>query len=164
MKTVLILRHAKSSWGSASLPDHERPLNKRGQRDAPRMGRLLHDEELLPDLILTSTAVRARATADLIADASDFEGPIKQSREFFHAPAADFIHVLRRLPDDYERVLLVAHNPGLEELLSELTGEDESLPTAALAQVELPISRWSELRANGRGRLVNLWRPRELAD
>jgi phosphohistidine phosphatase len=163
MKTVLILRHAKSSWASDTLPDHDRPLNERGKRDAPRIGRLLREEDLLPDLILTSTAARARATAHLVADASGYEGDIKKSRSFFHAPAGTFVQALRRLPDEYERVLLVAHNPGLEELLDALTGEEETLPTAALAVVTLPINRWSALQASVQGRLIALWRPRELS-
>lgn len=163
MKTVLILRHAKSSWASATLPDHDRPLNKRGQRDAPRIGRLLRDEDLVPDLILTSSAVRARTTAHLVAEASDYDGPIKQFRSFYLAGTPAFVHALRRLSDDYDRVLVVAHNPGLEELLAELTGEDARLPTAALAVVALPIERWQELRGSGQGRLLALWRPRELA-
>lgn len=163
MKTVLILRHAKSSWASDKLSDHERPLNSRGQRDAPRMGRLLRDEDLLPGLILTSSAVRARATAHLVAEASGYDGPIEQSRDFYLADAATFLHALRRLADDYHRVLVVAHNPGLEELLDELTGEDERLPTAALAVVAMPVEQWRGLRADGQGQLMALWRPRELS-
>lgn len=161
MKTLLILRHAKSSW-SGNTGDHDRPLNDRGRRDAPRMGELIRTEELLPDLILTSTAVRAHTTARLVADAGGFEGSIESLRTLYHAAPEDFVRALRALPDSYERVLVVAHNPGLEELLDELTGEDEVLPTAALAQVALPVARWSQLRANGTGELVNLWRPREL--
>lgn len=161
MKTVLILRHAKSSW-AGSLADHERPLNSRGRRDAPRIGDLLRGEELLPDLILTSTAVRARSTAKLVAESSGYEGPLEQLRSFYHGSTGDFVHALRGLPDSYSRVLLVAHNPGLEELLEELTGEEEVLPTAALAHVSLPINHWSQLRANESGELLNLWRPREL--
>lgn len=163
MKTVLILRHAKSSWASDTIPDHDRPLNKRGERDAPRIGRLLRDEDLLPDLILTSSAVRARATARLVAEASDYEGPIKQSRSFYLADTPAFIHALRALSDDYSRVLIVAHNPGLEELLAELTGKDETLPTAALAVVAVPIESWRGLRADAQGELLQLWRPRELS-
>ncbi len=161
MKTLLILRHAKSSW-AGNTADHQRPLNGRGKRDAPRIGRLLREEELLPDLILTSTAARAVATADLVADASGFGGPREELRAFYHAPAETFVARLRSLPEEVESVLVVAHNPGLEELLAELTGEDEILPTAALAQVTLPIRRWAELRADGSARLANLWRPREL--
>ena len=162
MKTILILRHAKSSWASDMLPDHERPLNSRGRRDAPRMGRLLRDEDLLPDLILTSSAVRARSTADLVAEASGYDGPVEQSRDFYLADSSAFIDALRRLPDDHTRVLVVAHNPGLEELLDELTGEDEMLPTAALAVVAVPIENWRGLRADAQSELLQLWLPREL--
>ncbi len=163
MKTVLILRHAKSSWASDRLSDHDRPLNGRGERDAPRMGRLLRDEDLLPDLILTSTAVRARSTARLVAEAGGYDGPIEQTRDFYLADASAFLDALRALSDDYSRVLLVAHNPGLEELLDELTGEEETLPTAALAVVALPVEQWRGLRADGQGQLMALWLPRELS-
>jgi phosphohistidine phosphatase len=161
MKTLLILRHAKSSW-AGSNPDHQRPLNSRGRRDAPRIGRLLREEDLVPDLILTSTAARALETAELVADASGFGGPLEKLRAFYHAPAEIFLETLRSLSGDFERVMIVAHNPGLEELLAELTGEDELLPTAALAHVALPISSWRHLRAGETAELVNLWRPREL--
>ncbi|MDT8306900.1 MAG: histidine phosphatase family protein, partial [Anaerolineae bacterium] len=130
MKTLLILRHAKSSW-AGNLADHERPLNNRGKRDAPRIGDLLRSEELVPDLILTSTAVRARTTASLVAEASGYDGPLQQLRSFYHGSTGDFVRALRALPDALNRVAVVAHNPGLEELLEELTGEDETLPTAA---------------------------------
>jgi phosphohistidine phosphatase len=162
MKTLLILRHAKSTW-SGNRTDHERPLNSRGRRDASRIGRLLRAEDLVPELILTSTAVRARTTAASVAEASGFDGELQQLRAFYHAPAATFLETLRALPDEVDSVLVVAHNPGLEELLSELTGEDELLPTAALAHVELPIARWPHLRADESAALVNLWRPRELS-
>ena len=87
MKTLLLLRHAKSSWKESSLTDHDRPLNDRGQRDAARMGQLLTDEDLLPDLILLSTATRARTTAELVAASSGFDGEIRLDGELYHAPS-----------------------------------------------------------------------------
>lgn len=162
MKTLLILRHAKSSWDNARLTDHERPLNPRGRRDAPRMGRLLRDEELVPDLILTSSAERAFATAELVALHTDYEHEIVVTRDLYHAVPEDFVEALHEVGGDHEVILVVGHNPGLEELVNYLTGEEERMPTAALAQVALPIEGWDELGDGVEGVLQNLWRPKEL--
>lgn len=162
MKTLLILRHGKSSWANLHLADHDRPLKARGKRDAPRMGRLLREEALTPELIISSTAERALATAELAALACDYEGEIETTRDFYHAAPETYIERLRELPDAVGRVMVVGHNPGMEELVAELTGEEERFPTAALAQVALPIERWLQLDEATEGELVNLWRPKEL--
>ena len=163
MLSLLILRHAKSSWKHAGLADHDRPLNKRGLRDAPRMGRLLRDEGLLPDLIVSSTAVRALATAELAAQAAGCGADVLRDGRLYLAGPAAIAGVLAEAGGGAERLLVVGHNPGLEELLAALTGRAEPLPTAALAEVRLELTAWSALTAaDTRGRLVNLWRPREL--
>ena len=162
MKTLLILRHGKSSWKNAGLADHERPLAKRGQRDAPRVGRLLRDENLTPDLILSSTARRALDTAQAVAEASKYEGEIESRSEFYMAGPEAYFLALRALSDNYECVMVIGHNPGLEELVEALTGEAEAMPTAALARVELTLKRWRDLSDETEGRLVNMWRAREL--
>lgn len=163
MKTLLLMRHAKSSWKEPELADHERPLNKRGKLNAPRMGRLLREQELTPELILSSTARRARQTAEAVADLSGYQGELRLEGELYAAPAETCLEALQGLQDDaLNVVLLVGHNPGLEELLELLTGDYAPLPTAAIAQVDLPIERWGELTADIEGRLVNLWNPREL--
>lgn len=162
MKILLILRHAKSSWSEGGLADHERPLNERGQIDAPRMGRLLRREGLTPDLILSSTAKRAVATAELVAQASGYENEIRTTRNLYHASPEAYLEQLRPLSDEYGRVMVVGHNPGLEELLDQLTDSGEIMPTAALAHVELPIEQWAALDETTEGKLINLWLPREL--
>lgn len=159
MKTLLILRHAKSSWKEAGLADHDRPLSKRGKRQAPEMGDLLRKEDLVPDLILSSTARRAQDTAQAVAEACGYTGEIELQRDFYCSEADRYINILRCLPDEANRVLVVGHNPDLEELLKMLTDNAEPLPTAALAQVELPISSWGELSEATDGILRNLWRP-----
>ena len=162
MKTLLLLRHAKSDWRDPQLADHDRPLNKRGKRDARRMGRLLRDENLLPDLIITSTAERTRTTVEGMAAESAYAGKIKARRVFYLAGPESSLEVLRGVPDTYQRVMVVGHNPGLEELLAQLTGTVIILPTAALAQVSLPIRHWGELGEETKGKLKGVWRPREL--
>ena len=163
MKTLLLLRHAKSTWKYPDLADHDRPLNKRGKQAAPRMGQLLKDENLLPDLILSSTAARAQTTARKVAQASGYLGDIHVTRELYEAAPETYLALLKNIADEYERVLMIGHNPGLEMLLEHLTQEAETLPTAALAVVELPIQHWQELTEDTSGKLAHLWRPRELA-
>ena len=162
MKTLLLLRHAKSSWKQADLADHDRPLNKRGKQSAPRMGALLREADLVPDLILCSTAVRAHKTAQLVAEACGYTEELKQTRQLYHAEPQEYIEVLRQMTEEHVRVLVVGHNPGLEMLVEELTSVAEVMPTAALAQLEIPVERWSDLDLNTECKLVNLWRPGEL--
>ena len=162
MKTLLLLRHAKSSWKDDNLDDHDRPLNKRGKREAPRMGQLLKDENLLPDLIVCSSARRCRKTAEHVIQNSGYRGETRITSELYEAGAVPLRQILARMPDAQQSVLLIAHNPGMEELLESLIGVYTPLTTAALAQVELPIRHWRDLSDNTRGRLVNLWQPREL--
>ena len=163
MKTLLILRHAKSSWDNPALDDHERPLNARGERDAPRMGQLAREKGLRAELVISSDAVRARLTAEAMAQATGYNGQILLDPRLYHASAAEILAVLRSAVDDnLATAMIVGHNPGLEELLAHLTGDPEGLPTAALAQIALPIDRWSDVTASTRGTLVGLWRPKEL--
>ncbi|MEJ2601093.1 MAG: histidine phosphatase family protein [Anaerolineales bacterium] len=162
MKTLLILRHAKSSWKHAELPDFDRPLNRRGKRDAPRMGELLRQLDLFPDLILSSSAQRARQTTQAVVDSSGYGGEVYWMDSLYAAPPESYLDALRALDDSLQQVMVVGHNPGMEELLEELTGEAETLPTAALAQVLLPIQSWNQLDEDVDGELVQIWRPRQL--
>jgi phosphohistidine phosphatase len=159
MKTLLVMRHAKSSWKEASLPDHERPLNKRGQRDAPAMGRRLQGLPQPPQAILSSTAVRARATAAAVAEAVAYEGQIELVAGFYTDAPAAYFTALRRLPETVNVALIIAHNPSVEEMVSMLTGEDETMPTAAIAHIHLPIETWQALTPDTEAALADFWRP-----
>lgn len=165
MKTLLILRHAKSSWDDSSLSDHDRPLNGRGRLAAHRMGRLLDDETLWPDLILSSTAERAATTTQRLVDAggaaAGFAGEICYLHELYGAGPHDIIEAVRELGGDTRSVMVVAHNPGLEDLVQQMTGEWHRLPTAALVHILVPIDHWHDLEADG-GSLAGIWRPKEL--
>jgi len=162
LKTLLILRHAKSSWSDNNLSDHQRPLNKRGRYDAPRMGDLLASEDLVPDLIISSSATRARTTAEAVADASGYDGQLIITRELYHAGPDDYLAAARELGADSKTVLVVGHNPGIEELVEQLAGAWYRMPTAALAEVRLSIKDWADLSEDENGELANLWLPREL--
>jgi phosphohistidine phosphatase len=164
MKTLLLMRHAKSSWKIKNIPDHERPLNKRGRRDAPRMGQLLQDRELVPQLILSSSALRARQTAELVAETAGYSAEILFRDDLYMAEAEGYIHALHEVPDTIERVMLIGHNPGLETLLQLLSNRIESLPTAVLAHLVLPIDQWDILNSTVEGELIEIWRPKELSE
>jgi phosphohistidine phosphatase len=164
MKTLLLLRHAKSSWSDESLADHDRPLNERGKRDAPRMGRLLKARQLVPDIVVCSTAKRARKTAKRVLEASGYDVGLELREELYHAPPSVYLETLQELEDQHQCAMLVGHNPGMEDLLALVVGRFETLPTAALAQVSLPIDRWGDLAADTPGSLIHLWRPKELED
>lgn len=156
-----MLRHAKSSWKDTGLADHERPLNKRGRADAPRVGHVLKERGLAPDLILCSTAKRARQTAKRAVRAGGFRCPVELMDEIYLCEAGRLVEILRSVADSTRRVMLVGHNPGLEDLVESLTGEPATLPTAAVAHIELAVDAWSELGNSAGGRLVSVWVPRE---
>ncbi|MDE2719548.1 histidine phosphatase family protein [Candidatus Palauibacter polyketidifaciens] len=162
MKTLLILRHAKSSWDHPGLRDHDRPLNPRGRRDAPRLGRFMAEQDLVPDRIVSSTAVRARTTAELAAAEFGADVEIETTYDLYGASPDGYIEVAEAMGGTAERLMLVGHNPGITSLVWHLTGEGEYMPTAALAAVELDIDDWTELRSARRSRLIGLWRPKAL--
>jgi phosphohistidine phosphatase len=162
VKTLLVLRHAKSSRDDPTLEDHERPLNARGRRDAPRMGELIREYALIPDLVISSDAVRARRTAEAVVGPARYTNTILLSPRLYLAEPPDIVSLLRTVREDAGTVMIVGHNPGLEELIKQLTGETQDLPTAALAQIVLPIDHWRDLTLSPQGTLVGYWQPKEL--
>lgn len=161
-RQLLILRHAKSSWADEGLDDWQRPLNDRGERDAPRVGELLRERSLVPDLIITSDAVRAETTARTVARAAGYTGRLLLAPELYHASPGAIIDVIRNIEDTSARtIMIVGHNPGLEDLVAQLTGERIDLPTAALVYISLPVGAWRDVEAARDATLVDLWRPRD---
>jgi phosphohistidine phosphatase len=161
MKKLLLLRHAKSGRDD-DVDDHERPLNARGKKVAPRVGKLLREKRLRPDLIVTSTATRAFKTAHLVAEACGYAGLVQQDRSLYLASPAQHVRVAQVVDDGVGCLLLVGHNPGIELLVEQLTGIPESMPTAALAVVNVPIATWCALDATCRCTLQRVWRPKQL--
>lgn len=161
MKTLLLMRHAKSSHGDEGLPDHERPLNDRGRRDAPRMAARLAAAGALPDRILCSTALRAKETAGLLMEAPGFAGGLKFDSRLYHATPDEILEVVAEVGGDAGRLMVVGHNPGMEQLLRRLTEADDTMPTAAVAQVELPIAGWKDVRGAVDGQLVAFLKPKD---
>src|SRR5688572_1787674 len=121
MKTLLVLRHAKSSRNDPTLDDHERPLNERGRRDGPRIGKLVRERGLIPDIVISSDAVRARMTTEAMVEAARYAGAILLDPHLYMACAADILSLLRTVPENAETVMIVGHNPGLEQLVEHLT-------------------------------------------
>jgi phosphohistidine phosphatase len=159
-RRLLVLRHAKSSWADSAADDWERGLTARGRRDATHVGELLRRLSLVPDIIISSDAVRAETTARLVADAAGYAGKVVLSSSLYHATPDKVIDVLRDVRDRSARaIMIVAHNPGLEDLIARLTGERVAMPTAALANVALPIEAWHQLDVATRGMLIDFWRP-----
>ncbi len=160
MKTLLILRHAKSSWDDASLSDFERPLNARGLKAALFVGGLMRRRELIPETILSSPAMRARTTAELVQQAGAFDAEIKFDHDIYEASPGNLRQAVAAIDDEFTTALLVGHNPGIEGFIRYLTGKLEPMPTAALAVIELEVDRWTEVD-DGCGELKDLIRPRD---
>lgn len=163
MKTLLLLRHAKSDWGDSSLRDFDRPLADRGERDAPRIGKALRKRGVTPDVIVASPAARAKATVQAAMKAAKVELNITFDESIYGASSAELIKITRRLPDANKCALLVGHNPGFEDLAGRLTGSEERMPTAALACIEFQIEHWNDVD-DGKGKLVWLLTPKHLDD
>lgn len=144
------------------MADIERPLNKRGMKAAPRMGKFLQDKGLVPALIISSTALRCRETVERLTSACDFNGEIIWDPTLYGGGFQAYLDAIHRAPDDANPLMVVGHNPDLEQLVDALTDVDIFLPTAALVRVDVPIDDWSELEAAGGYELIDVWRPREL--
>ena len=168
MPTLYLMRHAKSDWHSAAQADFDRPLNKRGSKDALRMGQWLDAQGLRPEVLLASPAQRSRQTVLAAAEALGVkDNEVDFNKDLYLADRATLVNILRTIPDSIDSVLLVAHNPGLDELVEWLAHEPPPLSesgklmtTAAIAVFELPAS-WAKLQRGG-VTLQQLLRPREL--
>ena len=170
MKTLILLRHAKSSWDDPAACDYERPLNKRGRRAARTMGQALRDRDVAFDAVIASPAARVVET---LADFGQGYGqPIWADYDprIYLASAATLLTVVREADDSADRLLLVGHNPGLEALAMLLTEEDSNglrgeiatkYPTAAMAEITFPVDRWADVEVQG-GRLNAFVRPRDV--
>ena len=160
MKTILLLRHAKSSRDDPSLPDFDRPLEQRGRRDAPRMGKLLKERGPLPDLIISSPAVRAKETLEAFAHSAGLDPNFQFDESIYGATSPELLKVIRRITKKVSCALLVGHNPGFEDLLSRLTHTHSNMPTAALACIEFQINSWDDVE-DGKGKLIWLLTPKQ---
>jgi phosphohistidine phosphatase len=166
VKTIHLLRHAKSSWSETEVADHERPLARRGQRDARRLAKQLGPRGIAPALVLCSSAKRSRETLELIARSLSAKTKILVEDELYAASAEALLQRLRRLPDVIPSTLLIGHNPGLQDLALMLAGRGpgvdalrERFPTCALVTLHNPAATWGEL-APGSAQVIDCLTPR----
>ncbi len=164
MKSLLLLRHAKSLKGNPSLKDFDRPLNDIGLAQIPVVAENLKKQSPMPDYIVSSSSKRTTQTAQLLADQLHYKGEFKWLDELYEAECPDYIRVLKNLPDTSRHILLVGHNPTHEEFLYIITGQNELLSTGAVAIIELPINHWKELTERTVGKLISVIRPKELME
>ena len=156
MKTILFLRHGKSDWDADYGRDHERPLNTRGTRDAKRMGRYLADTGPMPDLIVTSTAVRARTTVHLAHEAGGWTAPVAETDVLYGASLRDVLDVVHAMDDGYDTLLLAGHEPTWSSAVEAFIDDGPvEMPTAALACLQFDADAWTDVDW-GAGTLV--WR------
>jgi phosphohistidine phosphatase len=162
MKTLLMMRHAKSSWKSGVDSDHKRPLNDRGRRDAPVMAQLLCEQDEVPQLVISSDAKRTCETLDLMLPVFERFGSdptVEIESSFYHAPASEWLEKLAELPDEFSSVMFLGHNPGAEELVMHFSNEFHSMPTAAIACFRFDEESWHNIT---KGELADIWRPKEI--
>ena len=168
MKTVYLIRHAKSSWEDESLSDFDRPLNDRGKIDAPRMGRRLKEKEVTPDLFVSSPAKRALSTAKRIADAIGYKKEnIKSERSLYHADDEEILNVIRSMNDNNDCIFVFGHNPGLTEFVNNMNHDHkqfiDNIPTCGIAAFQFPINSWRQIDF-GKGDLILYDFPKSKAD
>ena len=162
MKKLILMRHGKSSWKDSTLSDFDRPLKKRGQHDVPLMAKLLKSEDLVPDLILSSPAVRCRDTVELSNQVFGLpEEKVVWVDGLYMADIDDYYEAINQFNHDEKVILICGHNPSMEALLQSLTGNIDVLSSAGVAYIKLNIEQWNEIAGEDpSGKLKGLWLPK----
>jgi phosphohistidine phosphatase len=161
MLTLYLIRHAKSSWDDTTKPDFERPLANRGRKACATIAEFIQEKGIDFDLVLVSTAVRTRETIELIKERAKFRGEVRYDERIYEASVSQLVEIIAQIDNDRQSVLLVGHNPGIEELLALLTGEQQRVTTANFAKIKLKATKWSANLAN-KGTLEWIVRPKEI--
>lgn len=161
-KLLYLIRHAKSSWDDPSLRDHDRPLNKRGKRDAPLMANVLKKKGIKPDLIYSSTAVRALEFSKVIADTLDFKKKnINATKDLYMADVKEMLGILRSVDNSAETVFMVSHNPYITEFANSLCNYNlDNIPTSGVFCVEFDVKKWKDIDL-GKGKFVSFDYPKK---
>jgi phosphohistidine phosphatase len=156
MKTLYLVRHAKSSWDDPWQKDFDRPLNKRGRKDAPRMGKRLAEKDLHPDLLLSSPAERAVSTCVIIAERMGYSlRQVDTDERLYHAHEDQILGIVRDLNDAHNEVMIFAHNPGLTDFANRASHElvTDNIPTCGIVALKFPVQFWKEVTW-GKGEVV----------
>jgi len=162
MPTLYLLRHAKSSWADESMRDFDRPLANRGREACAVIGDYIKDNQIDFDLVLVSTAVRTRETIELVKKRAEFRGEVRYDERIYEATTSQLLEVISQVDSDRQSVLLVGHNPGIQDLLAVLTGEHVSVSTATFAKIDISAPEWSANLIDN-GTLEWIVHPKELA-
>lgn len=161
MKRLFIIRHAKSSWKNIDLNDFDRPLNKRGKNNAPFMGKLLKQKNIVPDLILSSPANRAKTTAIKISEELGLDDTkIVFENNIYEASNVVLLNIIQKLDNKYNTIFLVGHNPGLNTFAYDLVEFNDNIPTAGIIELELDIVSWKDLDSKT-ARLISFEYPKK---
>ena len=160
MKRLYVLRHAKSSWADPDLADFDRPLNERGLQTAPFMGSVMQKNGYIPEVIFSSSATRARQTAELAVKGGQLKTEIRFDDQIYEASPQSLRLVTSEISEEFASAMVVGHNPGIEGFIRFLTNNLEPMPTAALAVIDLDVTSWDEISA-GRGKVVRIIRPKD---
>jgi len=167
VKELFIIRHAKSSWDASNIDDFERPLNDRGKRDAPRMGKRLKEKDIHADLLLSSPAKRALSTAKRIAKELKYpKDDIKTDRRLYHADEETMLTVVRELKDNRNVVMIFSHNPGLTEFVNSLMNGEldiDNVPTCGVVAFQFNFDSWKDVDW-GKGKLLFFDYPKSKED
>lgn len=145
MKKLYIIRHAKSDWDNLSLSDFERPLNKRGEKDAPFMAKKLKERGVSADIIISSAALRAKTTAKIIAKELGLSKKIVYDENIYEASANTLYEVIKNIDNKYNTVMLFGHNPGLNMFIDSLVNVYDNIPTCGIVEIEFECKKWSEI-------------------
>ncbi|WP_111670569.1 SixA phosphatase family protein [Algoriphagus litoralis] len=149
MKKIILIRHAKSAWDNPFLNDHDRPLAERGLTDAPKMAKRLKKKGIIPDLMISSTALRASETAKITAKILDYPSDkISFDKNLFHASANEILKIIRMQKDSVNTLFVFGHNPGFNELITHLGGKLENLPTSGQFGFKLNATHWSDINSS----------------
>jgi len=161
MKRLLIMRHAKSSWKDSEIPDHKRPLKKRGLKEAAYIGKVLKNKELIPDKIISSNAVRSADTATIVADKCGYKKEIEYTDKLYMAESGAILELIHTQPDSIKTLMVIGHNPGMEALVQVLSRKVESLSTASVVYLQADIKSWKDLKQDSKLKLKKFWQPSE---
>jgi phosphohistidine phosphatase len=162
MKSLLLLRHAKTSDNNASITDGMRPLSDSGKYDVYKMSKFLKNNKLIPSLIISSSAKRAKDTSNLLAESIGYNKDILLSELLYKTNAKHYINVISKISNNINMVLLIGHNPILENLIELITNELIMMETCSLVHILLPITTWREIKKNPKGKLIKLITIKEL--
>jgi phosphohistidine phosphatase len=161
MKTLILMRHAKSGIPEKGQHDWDRTLTKRGRKNTESLAKWLKEKNIVPQVILASAALRSRQTADLLTEELGFRGDLHFLSNLYLGEVDAYLDALHSMPDSTDCLLVIGHNPMLESLLQMLTGKVESLPTASVVFVQAPVDKWRELSFEITAKLETFWKPKE---